>query len=139
MGGAQSFRRTTMSLDPKTIAQQFVAHYYSQFDGDRTQLAPMYTEHSTLQFEASAAGGDDLKGQPNIMGKLTNLTFQTVKHDLSTARLDVQTTKCGTGIVAMVTGQLQADGGNPMCFSEMFILHQSASGNWYIHNQVFRL
>merc|ERR1711924_35367 len=130
----------TMAMDPKQIAQQFVAHYYNLFDSDRTQLAPLYNEASTMQFEASAAGGDELKGQANIMGKLTNLTFTSVKHDLPTARLDVQTTKCGTGIIAVVTGALQADGGNPMNFAETFILHQAPGGaSWYIHNQVFRL
>merc|ERR1712227_410473 len=80
MGRHTRTQGLTMAMDPKQIAQQFVAHYYNLFDSDRTQLAPLYNEASTMQFEASAAGGDELKGQANITGKLTNLTFTSVKH-----------------------------------------------------------
>merc|ERR1711934_216133 len=118
--------------DPKGIATQFVTHYYQLFDSDRSQLAALYNEASTMIFE-----GQELTGQAAIIGKLTNLQFQECRHDLSTARLDTLVTK-DQGLFILVTGVLSADGGQPLTFSETFILHQ-AGASWYIHNHMFRL
>merc|ERR1711998_586611 len=114
------------------IAQQFLPHYYQLFDGaDRSQLASLYTNDSTLTFE-----GEVHKGQQAIIQKLTNLTFRQCKHDLQTARLDVQVT-ASQGIKVLVTGQLQMDGGAATPFCEAFVLQQ-AGQSWYIHNHFFR-
>merc|ERR1711924_285705 len=100
--------------DPKGIAGQFLQHYYGIFEGA------------------------ELAGQAAIIGKLTNLSFQTVKHDLGTARLDVLVTN-NQGLYILVTGVLSADGAPPMAFCETFILHQQpGGGSWYIHNHIFR-
>merc|ERR1711977_115069 len=113
--------------------QQFVTHYYQIYDGgDRSQLAPLFTGDSQMSFE-----GAEFQGQANIIGKLTNLTFQSVKHDLSTARLDCSVT-AGNGILLMITGVLSVDGGPPMAFCESFVLQQNGA-SWYIHNLIFRL
>merc|ERR1711967_28661 len=99
-------------MDPKQIGGQFVQHYYGLFDTDRAQLGSLYDPSvSTLTFEAAASGDNtEQRGAAEIVAKLTNLTFQTCKHDLAHARLDVQTTRDGTGIICFVTGMLSADG-----------------------------
>ena len=49
--------------------------------------------------------GDEFVGTQAIQQKLQSLPFGTVKHDLSTARLDVQVTK-SQGLYLLVTGVL---------------------------------
>eukprot|EP00656_Telonema_subtile_P038920 TRINITY_DN44081_c0_g1_i2.p1 TRINITY_DN44081_c0_g1~~TRINITY_DN44081_c0_g1_i2.p1 ORF type:complete len:148 (+),score=45.26 TRINITY_DN44081_c0_g1_i2:118-561(+) len=115
-----------------SIAQQFMVVYYQKFDSDRSTLADLYTEASSMTFE-----GSDLKGQQAILQKLTSLTFQKCQHDLNTARLDVQ--EIGAGIMILCTGQLQVDQEpKPMLFTEVFVLMNNGA-SWYIHNHMFRL
>merc|ERR1712188_24318 len=114
------------------VAGQFLQHFYGLFDSDRSQLAPMFTEASQMHFE-----GAHSIGQTAIMGKMTNLSFQKVQHDLTTARLDCQVS-LANGIYIMVTGVLSVDGGPPLPFADSFILQQNGT-SWYIHNYVFRM
>eukprot|EP00658_Telonema_sp_P-2_P008987 TRINITY_DN13404_c0_g1_i2.p2 TRINITY_DN13404_c0_g1~~TRINITY_DN13404_c0_g1_i2.p2 ORF type:complete len:118 (+),score=34.23 TRINITY_DN13404_c0_g1_i2:177-530(+) len=108
-------------------------HYYTTFDSDRSQLAALYTAASTLHFEGTVCSG-----QEAIIQKLTTLGFQTCKHDLTSARLDVQVTS-GGGIFILCTGQLLVDAEtHPSLFTETFVLQQ-AGASWYIHNHMFRL
>merc|ERR1712086_12504 len=125
-------RRFNIMSDPKAIAPQFLQHYYGLYDTDRSQLAAMFTNDSSLTFE-----GQEFKGQQAIIQKLTSLTFTSVKHDLSTARCDVQTTS-NNGIFILVTGVLSVDNAPPLNFCDTFILHQNGA-SWYIHNMMFRL
>merc|ERR1712070_56461 len=121
-----------MAGEAKSIAQQFVTHYYALYDGDRSQMAPLFTEASSMIFE-----GAEFTGQVPIVGKLTNLNFRSCKHDLTTARLDVSVT-AGGGILIVVTGVMSVDEGPPMAFVDTFVL-QNNGGSWYIHNLIFRL
>ena len=48
--------------DPQTIGEQFVAHFYNVFDGNRDQVAGLYNDESMLSFE-----GTSYKGAKAIM------------------------------------------------------------------------
>ena len=43
------------------VGNQFVAHYYTTFDEDRSQLAVLYNENSICSYE-----GNQMKGQASF-------------------------------------------------------------------------
>jgi|EP00308_Calcidiscus_leptoporus_P026492 hypothetical protein len=115
------------------IGKAFVEHYYKMFDSTRTQLASMYNEKSMLTFE-----NEQFMGQSAIMQKLTTLNFQSVAHQVVTC--DSQPTD-SNGILTFVTGKLAVDGNatTPLNFAQVFLLYPTATGSWYVHNDMFRL
>ncbi|KAK3332069.1 hypothetical protein B0T19DRAFT_397870 [Cercophora scortea] len=121
-----------MAEDFQGIATQFVAHYYNTFDTDRKALAGLYRENSMLTFQSAQC-----LGAAAITEKFVSLPFQTVKHQYSGA--DAQPTPNG-GIIILVTGQLQVDGGeHPLGYSQAFQLTKDPSGQWFIFNDIFNL
>ena len=73
-------------------------------------------------------------GQQAIYDKLNS--FGNVAHQINT--LDAQPT-LNEGIAVLVSGELSIEGGNPMMFSESFVLFKGGAQGYYIHNNFFRL
>ncbi|KAK3994603.1 nuclear transport factor 2 [Cladorrhinum sp. PSN332] len=114
------------------VAKQFVQHYYTTFDADRKQLAPLYRDNSMLTFQSAQS-----LGGAAIAEKLAGLPFQQVKHQI--AALDAQPTPTG-GIVILVTGHLLVDEEqNPLSYSQFFHLAQDSSQSWFVQNDIFLL
>eukprot|EP00033_Pygsuia_biforma_P001084 GCRY01001234.1.p1 GENE.GCRY01001234.1~~GCRY01001234.1.p1 ORF type:complete len:143 (-),score=30.10 GCRY01001234.1:86-460(-) len=117
------------------IGQQFVSYYYSTFDSNRAGLAGLYTNESMLTFE-----GGQFLGVEAIMKKLTEgLSFKEVRHQGTS--VDVQPTK--EGMLVFVCGHLMIDGNTEidkaLKFSQVFQLLPTASGSYYVFNDIFRL
>jgi hypothetical protein len=65
------------------------------------------------------------------LGKLT--------HDLTTLTKDVQMSVSDSAMLIFVTGRLRLGAENPLLFSRVFQLVASGPGEYYVHNEVFRL
>ena len=94
------------------VGQQFVEHYFTTFDGDRNNLAVLYTDQSMMTYE-----NEQFMGVQGICEKLGGLP--NIKHQITTA--DYQPT-VNNGIIAFVVGQLSIDDGPPMNFTQVFHL-----------------
>ncbi|KAK9902755.1 hypothetical protein WJX75_005016 [Coccomyxa subellipsoidea] len=71
-----------------------------------------------------------------VIGKLTSLPFQQVRHHISS--VDAQPS-LSNGLIVFVTGQLLVDGeANPLKFSQVFHL-AATGGSFIITNDIFRL
>ena len=115
------------------IAQQFLTAYYGAFDTNRQGVAQLFKDGSTLSFE-----GVTVKGAQQIVAKLVSLQLPPgTKHQVTTT--DAQPSGCGQGaLLVFVTGDL-IGGGQKMKFQEVFQLVPSGVGQYYIHNDIFRL
>lgn len=87
-------------------------------------------EQSMLTFE-----GQQVQGSANIINKLKSVG--QVKHSVKTT--DIQPSSNANAIVIFVTGAIQIGGDNPLHFCEFFHLVGTAPGQYYVHNDVFRL
>ena len=76
-----------------------------------------------------------ISGQQLIMNKLQSVG--QVHHAVKT--VDHQLSVTDSALIVFVSGTLQIGGDNPLHFCEMFQLVAIAPGQYYIHNQVFRL
>ncbi|KAF9619335.1 hypothetical protein IFM89_006522 [Coptis chinensis] len=121
-------------MDPDGVAKQFVDHYYTTFDANRTGLGNLYQESSMLTFE-----GQKIQGSTNIVAKLTSLPFQQCKHSITT--VDCQPSGPANGMLVFVSGNLQLSGEqHTLKFSQMFHLMPTApQGNFFVLNDIFRL
>jgi hypothetical protein len=79
--------------------------------------------------------GNQVQGTEAIMGKLRSVG--TVTHQVKS--MDVQPSSSASAILIFVTGSIQIGGDNPLHFCEMFQLVSSGPGQYYVHNDVFRL
>jgi len=81
--------------------------------------------------------GTQIMGQQAIMEKLKSLgpVTYTVKS------MDVQPAENPSSIIIFVTGHvvIGPPGGNPLHFSNFFYLCSNGPGQYYVHNNVFRL
>ena len=111
------------------VGTQFVNHYYSTFNQPREQLMVLFSDQSMLTFE-----GEQFLGQEAIYGKLSS--FGQVNHKINT--MDFQPT-VNNGIIAMISGELSIEGGNPLMYTEVFHLCVGGQQGYYVHNDVFRL
>jgi hypothetical protein len=128
---APLFTRTHNMADFNAIAHQFTEFYYSTFDTNRANLAPLYRDTSMLTFE-----GNPFQGAASIVEKLTSLPFEKVRHQVTTR--DAQPSTAASLIVS-VTGQLLVDDSpNPLQFSQVFHLIPEG-GSYYVLNDIFRL
>ncbi|KAL2266124.1 hypothetical protein VTJ83DRAFT_5476 [Remersonia thermophila] len=119
--------------DAQSIANQFVAHYYTTFDTNRAGLVGLYRDRSVLTFEM-----DQITGLSNIGEKLTSLPFQKTQH--RTSSVEAQSVAGGSAILILVTGQLLVDEEhNALSFAQSFVLAQDAGGQWYVANDLFKL
>ncbi|TPX39662.1 hypothetical protein SeMB42_g06288 [Synchytrium endobioticum] len=114
------------------VAKQFVDYYYSTFDSNRANLAPLYRPNSMLSFE-----GAQTQGGQAIIEKLVGLSFKRVVHKITS--LDAQPSASPSSILVSVTGALMVDEEqNPMQFSQTFQLLMDG-GSYYVFNDIFRL
>ena len=112
--------RLTTMVDP--------THYFANA---KTILFPLLqTDGSMLTFE-----GQQFQGSQAIVTKLTQVG--QVRHNVKS--LDVQPSNVGTSIHIFVTGSVEISGGNPLHFCEFFHLVSTGPGNYYVHNDIFRL
>ena len=79
--------------------------------------------------------GQQFQGPENIVNKMKSVG--QVKHVVKS--MDVQPSNTASAIVIFVTGSIQIGGENPLHFCEFFHLVQSGPGQYYVHNDVFRL
>ena len=88
--------------------------------------------------------GTQLSGVEAIMGKLRSVG--QVRHTILS--LDVQPTIQSPGdvqpsvnsqIAIVIMGSIRIGGGEPLLFSEMFLLVSTEPGQYYVHNGMFRL
>eukprot|EP00947_MAST-08B_sp_MAST-8B-sp1_P003175 g3175.t1 len=119
-------------VQAEEVAKAFVTHYYTTFDSDRSALAGLYQDNSTLTFE-----GEQFRGPAAIVGKITAIPAQTIKHEPKT--LDVQQSLNDSAMLINVTGDMAIDGGNPLKFTQTFQLVATGPGAFYVHNDMFRL
>ena len=114
------------------VAQEFVRYYYQVFDTNREGLRGLYTEPSMLTFESEC-----FQGVNAIMDKLSNLGFQKIHHEIQT--LDAQPSPINEGILVLVNGTLVMDDVNIFKFSQVFQLLKNPTGQFYCHNDMFKL
>ncbi|ETV76836.1 hypothetical protein H257_09279 [Aphanomyces astaci] len=112
------------------IGTQFVKFYYDTFDNNRAGLAPLYTANSTLTFETAT-----LQGQAAIIGKFNELP----KTQHKTETVDIQPSLNESSILIFVTGKIIIDTNPPLQFTQVFQLVAHSPGQFYVHNDVFRL
>jgi len=117
-------------MGSEEVAKAFVDHFYRTFDVDANSLAGLYNDQSMLTFE-----GTQMQGSANIMAKFKGVG--AVKHSVKT--MDVQPSANPNSIVIFVTGAIQIGGDNPLHFCEFFHLVSTGPGQYYVHNDVFRL
>eukprot|EP00035_Acanthoeca_spectabilis_P020830 m.434794 g.434794 ORF g.434794 m.434794 type:complete len:127 (-) comp17769_c0_seq1:246-626(-) len=121
-----------MGDDYEEVGNHFVTHYFTTFDNDRSELAPLYNENSVCTYE-----GEQMKGQEQIMTYLTEkLSFRQVAHEGTT--IDCQPVYDG-GVFITVMGQLKPDDDPVLPFVQSFMLQQDGEGSWFILHEVFRI
>ncbi|GMF29207.1 unnamed protein product [Phytophthora fragariaefolia] len=74
-------------------------------------------------------------GQQAIMAKLQGLP--AVRHEFPT--VDIQPSTSGNAMIIFVQGKIQIEENNPIQFTQVFQLVAHQPGQYYIHNDVFRL
>jgi hypothetical protein len=79
--------------------------------------------------------GQQQQGPENIIGKFKSVG--PVKHQVKS--MDVQPSQSPSALVIFVTGSIQIGGDNPLHFCEFFQLISTGPGQYYVHNDVFRL
>ncbi|KAG2387856.1 hypothetical protein C9374_001450 [Naegleria lovaniensis] len=116
-------------MDYVQVGEAFVKHYYSTFDQNRQNIAPLYTDNSLLTWEK-----DKIQGRVEILKKLTELPFNTVRHDINVC--DCQPSMSG-GVNILCTGSVVIDNEHPHPFCEFFHL-TNENGGFYVTNHIFR-
>ena len=142
------------------IAMQFVQHYFTTFDGNRSLLQPLYRDSSVLTFEDRV-----FRGPRDIMQKLQGLP--RVTHDGASCTIDVQVSEGWVSrtlidwlyltdldgmcfifsqpvnataiILVFITGQLCIEANQPIKFTQVFLLMQEGGANYFVRNDIFRL
>jgi hypothetical protein len=79
--------------------------------------------------------GQQVGGSAAIIEKLRSVG--SVAHSVKTT--DVQPSSNPNAIIIFVTGAIKIGGDNPLHFCEFFHLVSTAPGQYYVHNDVFRL
>jgi hypothetical protein len=62
-----------------------------------------------------------------------------VAHNIPMLTKDVQLSVNSSAMLIFVTGQLKIADGNPLLFSHVFQLVATGPGQYYVHNEIFRL
>ena len=79
--------------------------------------------------------GQQFQGPANIIGKFKQVG--QVQHQVKS--MDVQPSQSQSALVIFVTGSVKIGGDNPLHFCEFFQLVSTGPGQYYVHNDVFRL
>ncbi|CAK4083920.1 unnamed protein product [Aphanomyces euteiches] len=112
------------------IGNQFVKFYYDTFDNNRAGLSPLYMANSTLTFEQAT-----VQGQQAIIEKFN--TLPKTQHKTDT--IDIQPSLNESSILIFVTGKMIIDSNPPLQFTQVFQLVAHQPGQFYVHNDIFRL
>ena len=118
-------------MSAEDIAKAFCSHYYQSRDTNLQALAGLYQEASMMTYE-----GAQVQGGTAIIQKLQSTG--RVAHQVK--GMDVQPSAGQNAILIFVTGAVRI-GENPgsIHFCQMFQLVATAPGNYYVHNDIFRL
>uniref|UniRef100_A0A7S0T157 Nuclear transport factor 2 n=2 Tax=Chromulina nebulosa TaxID=96789 RepID=A0A7S0T157_9STRA len=114
------------------IAAAFVSHYYGTFDVNPQGLASLYQPQSVATWE-----GEKRQGPENIINKF--ISFGKVTHNIPLLTKDVQLGATDNTLILFVSGQLKIESNPPLNFSQVFQLVASGPGQYYVHNEIFRL
>lgn len=117
--------------DFQTVGQQFIQHYYQTMTANRAGLSALYSDQSLMTYE-----GEQFMGVEQIMGKLNQLPNLAI--DSASAVFDFQPS-VNEGIFVLVNSSLSIEGGNPMRFTQTFLLQKGGASGYYVANEVFRL
>ncbi|CUA75151.1 hypothetical protein RSOLAG22IIIB_01798 [Rhizoctonia solani] len=118
------------SPTPAQITDQLATFYYASLSGDRSQLANIYKDGSTLSWE-----GAQFQGPPAILEKIKAFP-EGVQFKVTTKDFQI----CGDKMLVLVTGQLITDpNAQPLHFSQSFVLAGDGVGGFYVANDIFRL
>ncbi|KAL5635849.1 hypothetical protein ACGC1H_004598 [Rhizoctonia solani] len=117
-------------MDPAKITEDFTNFYYPSLSGDRSQLANVYRDDSSIsredgQFQGVGPILEKIKAFPEgVQFKVT-----TKDHQIS-----------GDKMIVLVTGQLLiTPDAQPLHFSQAFVLAGNGAGGFYVANDLFRL
>jgi len=119
-------------MSAEEIGKAFVNHYYSTLDSNGSALIGLYQPQSVLTFEAK-----QFQGGEAIVAHLVSLG--SLAHNIPQLTIDVQMGMNNQSLVIFVTGQLKIGAENPLHFSQVFQLVATAPGQYYVHNEIFRL
>mmetsp|Transcript_9137 Transcript_9137/g.26106 ORF Transcript_9137/g.26106 Transcript_9137/m.26106 type:complete len:124 (+) Transcript_9137:116-487(+) len=119
-------------MSAEEVAKAFVGHFYQSFDSNVDALAGLFNPTSMMTFE-----GQQFQGPENIIGKLKGVG--KVVHAVKS--MDVQPGNTPSSLMIFVTGTVQIGEGNanPLHFCEFFCLVSTGPGQYYVHNDIFRL
>jgi hypothetical protein len=121
-------------MSAEEVANSFVNHFYSTLEaGNLAGLATLYQPQSTLTFEGTAVTGSDA-----ILQKYS--TVLPLRYDINGLTKEVQMSVNSSSMLIFVTGKLIIGGqGNFLLFSQCFQLVAVGPGQYYVHNDMFRL
>lgn len=117
-------------MSAEEVAKAFTQHYYQMKDTNVDGLAGLYQDTSMLTFESN-----QVQGGAAIVAKYKSVG--PVQHTVKS--MDVQPSNNPNAMLIFVTGTVKIGGDNPLHFCEMFQLVSTAPGQYYVHNDIFRL
>lgn len=79
--------------------------------------------------------GQTFQGPEQIVQKLKSVG--PVQHEVKST--DIQPSVNNNAILIFVTGSIRIGGDNPLHYCEVFQLQASGPGQYYVHNDMFRL
>lgn len=120
-------------MSAEEIAAAFVNHFYTTLNTNPAGLAGLYQPQSSMTFE-----GNKIEGADAIVQKYQSLG--KISHNIPMLTKDVQISTSNSAMLIFVTGQLKiGEEGNPLLFSHCFQLVATGPGQYYVHNELFRL
>lgn len=121
-----------MGDSPESIANAFVQHYYSTLSSNPTQMGSLYQDGSNLIWE-----GTRFDGQKAIAEKLQTTGQMGLKFD--TPKIDCTLANNPNSLLIFVTSKMTIGENPPLLFAHFFHLVSTGPGQFYIHNEIFRL
>ena len=119
-------------MSAEEIATAFISHYYGTLNTAPASLAGLYQPQSSMTFEGTKFDGPEaIVGKWGSLGKLT--------HDVNGLTKDVQMSVNASSLLIFITGRLRLNDEQPLLFSHMFQLVATGPGQYYVHNEIFRL
>ena len=116
--------------DFQAVGTQFVQHYYTVFDQDKSGLSSLYDQGSMLSWE-----DEQFLGAQPIMEKLSGLP--KLCHQVTCAQYQPTV---NNGIICFIVGTIQIDGDeNKIPFAQVFHLQVGGTQGYYVHNDMFRM
>ena len=118
-------------MSAEEVASAFVQHFYTTLNTNPAGLVGLYQPQSSMTFE-----GQKFDGPEAIVGKYVSLGKLT--HDPGMTK-DVQMSTSSSALLIFITGKLRLGDNNPLLYSHCFQLVSTGPGQYYVHNEIFRL